>query len=101
MSTLNLVHQAQQMLANIDWQINECYIQGIDCSYLVAAKTALTYHITTLQQSIAYQLDAYSAYGVLPDSDELDSLLEEVGYDQAKELYGDELDELLAEVGRT
>lgn len=95
MSSLNLVSQAQQMLTNINWQMNECYVRGIDYGYLVAAREALTRHITTLQQSLDYQMDAYSSYGVVPDPIELNDLLEEVGYDQAHELYGEELNELL------
>lgn len=83
------------MLTNIDWQMNECYVRGIDYTYLIVAKTALTQHITTVQQSLEYQMDAYLYYGTVPDPSELNDLLEEVGYDQAKELYGDELDELL------
>ena len=80
---------------DIDGQINVCYLKGLNYSYLVAAKEALVYHIATLQQSVEYQMDLYSAYGVVPEFGELENLLEEVGYDQAKELYGDDLDEIL------
>lgn len=99
MMVLDLANQIKQMVSDLDNQIADCYIRGIDCSYLNLARGALTSQLTVLEQSMDYKMEMYGYYGVPPDPEDLQSLLEEVGYDQARYLYGDDLDAALAEIG--
>ncbi len=99
MSTSDLVQQTMQLLASIDWQLNTCYAQGVDCTQLLVAKNALMQHLDNVKKDLNYQMEAYNYYGITPDLEALASLIEELGYDEVKQLYGDVLDELLLEVG--
>lgn len=93
------VQQIGQMVNELDVQVSECYMHGIDCSYLMAARGALMNHLVTLKQSLAYKMDLWDNYGVPLDEGgavDLYGLVEEVGYDRVSEIYGDGLDEALA-----
>jgi hypothetical protein len=94
-STIVLVHRAKGILDEINYQMQECYSNGIDYSYLIIARDAITCYLTTVEQSLGHKIDLYSYYGEPLDSEELRQLIDEIGYDQAKLLYGDELDEAL------
>lgn len=99
MSTFDLVQQTTQLLASIDWQLNICYAQGIDYSQLMIAKDVLMQHLDNVKKDLSYQMELYRYYGTIPDLEALASLIEELGYDEVDQLYGDVLDELLLEVG--
>lgn len=98
MSVLYLATQVRQIVNDLEGQISECYIRGIDYTYLSMAKEAMENHLVTLEQSMDYKMEMFAYYGATPDAEDLQGLLEEVGYDQARTLYGDDLDEALAEV---
>jgi len=96
MSALNSAHQVGQLIYSIEQQINACYVSGVDYSQLVVAKEALMQHLVTLKQSLDYAMESYGYYGIVPDLEDLRGLVAEVGYDQARQVYGDELDEVWA-----
>lgn len=98
MNTLDLARNAEHILQQIDQQITNCYLDGVDYSRLAVAREAIVEFLTSLKQGMDYKMDLYRGYGVLPDIEELQELVDEIGYEQVKLTYGDDLDEVLTEI---
>lgn len=92
--------QMEAMLLELDQWANRCYEADIDCGYLLVAENALANQITVMKQSLVYKMEQYNLYGEPmddADADELKTLIDEIGYDHVRSLFGESVDAVLSE----
>jgi len=96
-SALNLAVWVERTLHELDRQINEAYVNGIDHSRLIVVKEELTHFLAEIRQNVLYMAGLYDAYGTLPDEWSLRAAIDRFGYEQIDQLFGNELYNILAE----
>lgn len=95
-----VVYELEDALHKMDQLINLCYTGGLDYHFLTTAKEAMTSQLVLAKESIAYKMEEYEDYGTplnVEDVDGLKVLIEEVGYNHIKALFGESVDMVLAE----
>jgi len=98
-----MVYELEEALRKIDQLIDLCYTNGLDYRYLVTAKEAMTNQMATVKQSVTYKMEQYEDYGTPLDDEGVEGvkvLIEEVGYDNVRSLFGEVVDAVLAEAAK-
>lgn len=101
--TMQMVYELGEALHKIDQLIDLCYASGLDYRFLVTAKEAMTSQMAMVKQSVAYKMEEYEDYGTPLDDEGVEGiklLIEEVGYDNVKSLFGETVDVVLAEAAK-
>jgi hypothetical protein len=97
---LQVVGELEEALHKVDQLINLCYTDGLDYRFLVTAKEAMTNQMVIIKESVAYKMAEYEDYGTPLDDDDVEGvkvLIEEIGYDNVRALFGEAVDTVLAE----
>jgi len=100
---MQMAYELEEALHKTDQLINLCYASSLDYHFLVTAKEAMTNQLAVVKQSLGYKMEEYESYGIPLDDEEVEGikvLIEEVGYDTARSLFGETVDIVLAEAAK-